>query len=321
MAIDIYTIGEREQITIGEESTYGTEATPDRFIGKSVRLLNPQNSQGWQEIASAGRDSRTIETFQKGAKSLRFKLSWIVTDWEFLKYTTHGNVSTVNNGDGTYTHTLTVSNNVRSFTLERVLRGNSDNVRRYLGCVFIGQIIIRFRAGEGEGTGWAEAEADVLAQDLIEGASLTSVNFPTKEGFQFRHSKLTIEGNEITEINSGEIRLNNKIDPQDSRYANATLDRKIGQPIPKKARFTIRTNINIKDNTFFNYWNNASALTGTNQIEFIKSSGDKVTFSADSETFIQDTFPDTEYDTPTNADVIASIPKLNISITDDISIY
>lgn len=314
-------IGKREQISVGDETTYGTAVTPTKFIGKNIKIMNPQHSNNWKPIQSAGRDSRNIETFQKGEKTVRFRLSWTVTDWEFLKYTTHGSTSTVDNADGTYTHTLTVSNTLNSFTLERSQRGNTNHVQTYSGCVFIGEITIRFNAEEGENVGWVEAEADVLAQDVTPGTTETSLSPNSKTAFQFRHTKLTIEGSEIKKVNSGEIRLNNQINPRDSRYANNTLDRTIGDPIPTNTRFNMRANVVLEDGTYFTYWDNASALTGTGSLEFVINSDNKVAFGFNNEYYLQQAFSSTNFEGVTNADLIISMPKLSVIIDDNISSY
>lgn len=314
-----YYIGQREQISWGEESTYGTAVTPTEVVGKDAEFLNPQMSQNWQPIMSAGRDNREIETQELGAKTIRFQLRFIATTWEFLKYTTHGNVST--SGSNPYTHTLSLSSTVKSFTLERAKRGNPNHVETYTGCVFT-SVTINFQSGDAEGEGFVEVTAEVLGQDnQSPTTTVSNVSFPSKKGFQFHHVKLTIDGSEVVEVNSGQITIDNNIDETDSRYANTNLNRTIGDPIPKTASYTFNFNVNIHDGTFYDLWNSASAISGSSQIEFIRGSNDYAKFVFAGDTFMEEAFSQTDYNAPTNSDLVGSDTSINIEVQDDISSY
>lgn len=313
-----YHLGKREQMSWAEESTYGTAVTPTEIVGKNVRI-EPNLSHDWVEILAAGSDSRDIETREKGPRSVSFTLTFAPTSWKFLKYTTHGSVNTTDEGSY-YSHTLTLSDDVNSFTVEWAKRGSTNQVTTFKGCV-VRSITLNYNSTTGEGgEGLIEVSMDILAQDFDKGTSVTSLSAPTKNAFQFRHVKLTYEGTETKEVKSGSLTLANSITEDDSRYCNTTLDQTIGEPIPKTSRYSFDHTINQKDNTFFNDWASETKLTGTNKLEFIRGTNDKAIF----------TFGDITMDStnsPTNLEGVDTVSlvgvshSLSIETQDDISSY
>jgi len=113
-----------------------------------------------------------------------------------------------------------------------------------------------------------------VAQGISEGTSTTSLSEITATPFQWKDVKATIGTAEVVEVNNGEIAIDNGIDESDSRYCNATLDREIGEPIPKVHRITGRINVNLKDSTFYDFWEAAATISGTNKLEFIRGADD-----------------------------------------------
>ncbi|MFW6173518.1 MAG: hypothetical protein ACOC5T_07230, partial [Elusimicrobiota bacterium] len=188
-----YFLGTREQISWGDENTFGTAVTPTEIVGKNVQIQNPNFSKGWIDVDTAGSDTREIESKEKGNKLYRFTLSFVPTSGKFLKYSSLGNIGT--SGSDPYTHTLSLKNEVNSFTLEWAKRGNTNKVITLKGCV-MKNVKLRFDS-EGENGGFIRVEAECIAQDLSTGSSVTSLSNVSKDGFQFRMVKLTVEGNEV----------------------------------------------------------------------------------------------------------------------------
>lgn len=266
-----YYIGKREQISWGEESSYGTPVTPTAVVGLNTRI-EPDRSHNWNEILSAGSDTRSPDGEALGPKSVNFRLVFTPVDWSFLKYAF--NESTT--GSGPYTHSLSVPNTLNSFTLEWARRGTSNNVVTFSGCV-IKNFTVNFERPTGGGEGMISITAEVLAQDWSKGSSVTSLSSVSKTPFQYRHTKVTIDGVEVTEVPSGSMNIDQGVSDEDSRYANATLDRLIGQPIPKVFRVSGSYMINVKDDTFETLFSNATTVSNC-KLEFIKGVDDKVEF-------------------------------------------
>lgn len=268
-----FLLGKREFIAMGEESTYGTSATRDYRFGRNAKW-EPKNNNNFQEILQAGADNLNVSR-ELGPLSVGGTLRFAPQDWRLLYYAL-GSVNTT--GTDPYTHTFTNSATLPSFTLERAIQHTTDRVRTYAGCK-INTFTLNWTAGASAGgsSGLAEAVAEVIAQSVTNGTSTTSITAPTDLAFQFRHAKLTLNSTEITETLNGTITVENNL--HDARYANSTVDRTIGEPEPQIRRFTGNFVINIKDDTYFDFWDAGTVLSGTNTLEFIRSANDKVTFT------------------------------------------
>ncbi len=212
---DKYYLGKREQISWGEESTFGTEVTPTEIVGLNARV-EPNRNQNWNEILSAGSDTRAPESEAIGPKTARFRLVFTPFSWKFMKY----NFSVSTSGTGPYTHSLSIADQLNSFTLEWARRGNTDSVTTFTGCT-ITSMTINFNRPTGGGEGMLEISAEVLAQDWKHGNSVTSVSsIEDKNPYHFRHAKFTFNDTEVTEVTSGSITVTNGVNEEDSRYAN-----------------------------------------------------------------------------------------------------
>jgi len=317
-----YFLGKREMIAMCPEDNWadlGTKTMADDgfIVGKNA-TITPDFSKNWQEVLTAGTDSRDIDSMEKGPESYRFTLTFNPTNWKFLRYCAHG---TVTNTDHTtyYTHTFTATDTVKSFTLEWAKRGSTDHVITLTGCI-ITNLAISFAKGTGATEGFITVTAECLAKSASAGTSTTTIAADTKDAFQFRMAKLTYAGNEITEVNSGELTIDNGIDETDCRYCNSTLDQAIGEPIPKVRRYTCRFNINQKDDTYFDDFEDQVVVPGTNKLEFTRGTNDKITF-AFTDVYLQSATSPTNIDGITNVDVVGTIKSVAIEAEDDLDDY
>ena len=316
-------IGKREQIAMCEEDTWATLGTSTMsadgyIVGKNTKIT-PDFSPNWQEILNAGADSRDIDSMEKGPKTYKFSLEFAPTDWKFLRYCAHGTVT--NTSTAPTVHTFTATDVVKSFTLEWAKRGATDHVITLTGCV-ITNLTIDFTAGTGPSEGFVTVTAECLAKSASPGSSTTSISANTDDAFQFRMAKLTYATSEVTEVNSGQLTIDNGIDEQDSRYCNSTLDQEIGEPIPKVRRYTCRFNVNQKDDTYYDDWNDQVIVPGTNTLELIRGTGpaDDVTFTFTSLYLQQATSP-TNLDGITNVDLVGTIKSVGIVANDALTDY
>jgi len=272
-----YFIGKRERISIVDETSYGSGGTMSSggFIPGLDCRIEPNFSQEWQEILSAGDDDRTVQNRVVGDLKLPFTLSFKVSDWRFLKYAGYGSI--VNAGSNPYTHTFSLANTVQSFKLEWARRHTTASVITLVGCL-IKKVTLRFQRGGAAGEGQVMAFCDCVARNYSKGTSVTTLanTVSSSTPFHYRHTKLTLESSEIVEVQGGELTIDNGIDEDDSRYANSTQDRLLSEPIPKVHRIDGRASIVAKDATFLNQWDGAAALSGTNKLEFIRGASDNI---------------------------------------------
>jgi len=319
-----FMIGKREQHAICEEDAWaslGTKTMADDgfIIGKNVKCT-PAFSTGWQEVLGAGADSRDIDSLEKGSLGYNFQLEFGVTNWKFLRYGAHGGVT--NTGTSPTVHTFSTTDEVKSFTYEWAKRGSPNHVTTLTGCI-IKKWTLSYSKSAGAAEGFVKVVADCLAKSKSTGSSITTIPTNTDDAFQFRMAELTYASGEVVEVNSGELTCDNGINEQDSRYCNPTLDQLIGEPIPLVIRYTSRFNINQKDATYSDDFDDQVVVSGTNSLKLIRG-----TSPADDVTF---TFTDLYLRTPgesptnmegvTNIDVVGTIKSMVIVANDALTDY
>ena len=310
-------LGKREQIAICEEDSWadlGTKTMADNgfIIGKNA-VVTPDFDPNWQEVLTAGADTRDVVSLEKGPLSYKFTLTFNPTNWKFLRYCAHG---TVTNTDQTtyYQHTFTATDAVKSFTLEWAKRGDTNEVFTLTGCI-ITNLAINFATGTGASDGFITVTAECLAKSLSKGTSITSISSETDQAFQFRMVKWTHNNGEVVEVNNGELTIDNGVDENDSRYCNASLDQEIGEPVPKTRRYTCRFNVNLKDSTFTDDWIAQVAIPGTNKLEFIRGTNDDAVFTFTDE-YLNSAIGPTNIEGINTADVAGTVLSLSIVAKD-----
>ena len=311
-------IGKREQIAMCEEDTWAALGTKTMsangfIIGKNTQIT-PNFSKGWQEILTAGANSRDINSMEKGPETWNFTLTFVPTDWKFIRYCAHGTVT--NTSTAPTTHTFTATDTAKSFTTEWSKRGSTDEVITLTGCV-IKKWSMNFAKGSGSADGFITVVAECLAKSGALGSSTTTISANTDDAFQFRMAKLTYAGSEVVEVNNGELSCDNGIDENDSRYCNSTLDQAIGEPIPKVRRYTCRFNINQKDDTYYDDWNDQVVVPNTNKLEIIRgtSPADDITFTFTG-LYLKDAVSPTNIEGITNVDLVGTIVSTAIVARD-----
>jgi len=320
MAFEEYLIGKREKGAWVAETSYGAGgvmATNGEVVGLNFELI-PDFNQNWQEILSAGADVRTVESRAKGPLTLPFQIRFTPVNWKWLKYL----MKVEDDGSDPYTHTFTVPNSVQSFKLEWAKRHTTNVVVTLTGCMIL-NAVLSFSKGTGAGEGFCVVTANCVASDYDLGATVTSLDAGniTDGPFQWRHVKLTLEGSEVVEVNNGEISIASGIEPNDSRYCNATLNRALGEGIPKTFRINGRFNVNEKDNTYQTLWDAAAAVGSTNKLEFIRGANDNMIFTFGVFKFASTNAP-TDLEGVSAPDLIWTDDALTSTIaTDSVDVY
>jgi hypothetical protein len=322
IAFEEFLIGKRVRLSWVDETSFGSGgnmATDGEVIGTDARI-EPDFNQNWQEVLAAGADNRSVQDEVLGPLALPFTLVFSNVDWKFIKYLCYG---VADAGSDPYTHTFTLANSIQSFKLEWALRHTTDVVITLTGCFALGGTIAFQKAtGEG-GEGFVSVSMRCYAQAYSMGSSVTTLAAGniTDNPFQWRHFKLTLNSSEVVEVNNGEITIGTGIDVNDSRYANATLDREIGEPIPKTQRVTSRINVNWKDSTYADFWATEAAISGTNKLEFIRGTNDKIVMTLNNLRF-PNVFGATDFEAVTDGDLISKIDSFtSLVATDSIATY
>jgi len=310
-------LGKRERLSWVPETSYGSGgnmATTGVVVGLNA-TFEPNMSQGWQETLTAGADNRSVQDHNAGPLSLQFTLNFTLSDWKWLRFM----LDYTNSDQTTYfNHVLTQGNTVDSFILERAMRNDTaDHVLTFTGCV-VQEATLNFTKASGEGTeGMINVSLKCLAKTVSQGSSVTSLDAGnlTLAPFQYRMAKVTLNSNEITEVNNGELTLSNGIEEVDSRYCNSTLDRAIGEPIPKIFRVSGRYNINIADKTYFDLWNSAAAVSNCT-LQFLRGTNDELNIAFSSFT-VTGAVSSTALEGVDNADVVFVSEGLGTTTVED----
>ena len=314
---DIMTSGEAFVIY---DRTWGTGGTmTDGQVPGYDCTITPNFSKTYIETLSAGADARTIAAQTPSAESLNYTMTFVPYSWHVLLYL----FNVVDAGSDPYTHTCTVGNELDSFKLEWAKQHTTDHVLTLTGNVVKNMTISWSKPSEGSREGNLNVSLDCIAKALSSGTSVTTLTGgnPSSEPFQFRHVKLTIGGDEIVEVNGGEMTISNGINEADSRYANSTLDMAIGEPTPTVHRVSGRINVNLKDSTFFDHWDTETAVSGTCKLEFIQNSTtDKVVFTF-TNFYLHQAVAPTTIDGVTNVDLIWVANSVAPVVTDSIATY
>ena len=116
MATSEGLIGIRERFIEAEEGTYGSAAvlTSAAVPGYDI-IMTPKFEQGMQEVLNDGSGVRTLNKFIAKPLQLPYDLEYKPANWRRLKYVFDIDSET---GSGTYTHTLSVGNTLKSYTAE-----------------------------------------------------------------------------------------------------------------------------------------------------------------------------------------------------------
>ena len=322
MSFTKFLLGKRHRLSWIAETSYGSGGTManGEIVGIDARL-EPDFNPNWQEVLQAGADDRFIQDEVVGPLDLPFTLTFTPVNSLYLKYCGYS-ISEGGGGGPSYTHTFAIANVIQSFKLEWALRASTNVVFSLTGCTVLGATIT-FQKSTGEGgEGFVTVALRCVAKAYSIGSSVTTISAGniTRSPLQWRHVALTFNDNEIAEINNGEITIDQGIDPNDSRYCNATLDRALGEPIPKTHRISGSFNANMKDSTFPDGWATAAVITNC-KINFTQAADNKLEVTFASFRMVKG-IPATVLDGVTNVDVPFKAQSFTLlRATDTIAAY
>lgn len=271
-------LGIRERFIEAEESTYGTAVslTSAAIPGNDI-IVNNKFTQGFQEILNDGSDDRLIVSKVAGPLSLTYDAKYYPSNWQRLKYVFDIDSET---GSGTYTHTLSVGNTLKSYTAEHALRhGSSPIIIKSTGNV-VKKTTIDFKKATGEGNdGFVTVTDECIAQNYTTPTLQSGTFAVSGDPFQYRHMNWTLAGSDVVEVNNGSLVFDQGISDNDSRYSSTSLDRTIGSPIATMFRISGRFNVNLFDSTYVDLWELAAVISSTNTLVFEQSATNKITFT------------------------------------------
>jgi hypothetical protein len=276
LATEFY-LGKRELISVSDNEAvaYGTAADRKLLFGKEARVM-PKNASNWLEVKGAGTDSVDIDDREISIKGVGLNLEFVPQDWRFLKFVLCEDgtdvTDTVSGSD--FIHTFTNSKLIGSFSLERGISHTTEAARIYTGCQ-VNNFNLNFDAGAG---GFVKCSADILARDVESSGTITTLSRIATDGFKARQASITIDGSAETKCLSGNFVINNNLDA--GRYANYDND----DLLKSESQVTTRRVsgsfvINLKDETYFDLWNDLVTVPGACSLKLSRGTNDYVTFT------------------------------------------
>ena len=315
-----HAIGIREQVGWFEEDSFDDQGsktmTADGEIIGLDTLFTPNFSQNLQEIANNGSDDAELKSIEKGPLRYNFTLEFIPYNWKFLKYCTHGSVTNVDN-TSYFEHTFTKTNEAKTFTIERAIRQEVDEVYQLHGCT-----IKNFRLEYKKGTGAKDSFIKVIAECVgigKEAVSIATISPPTLDPFQNFMATFTYKGSTISKVNNFTLNVDNGINEDDSENASADLNRELGEPIPTTKRYNFSGNINQSDLTFAEDFT-GEVVSGTHTLVFSRGTNDNATFTFTDIT-MSNAFGGTNFQGINTRDIAAIVRSLGIVAEDDDGTY
>lgn len=198
------SIGALAKLIYGKETSWGSIATPTSALMIVTEAAPPYEQTGEARYAIGG--SREPAYIFKGVKHYEGSISGYLQSLSPIGYT-FGSIDTVDNGDGTYTHTVTpATGNLPSMTIE--LGEPGLKVWQYAGVVFNSLEL------------GAEADAEVtmsinyIAKSMAELTDFSaSITPPSPDPFTWKDATIKIDGTDYSDkVASFTFSINNNLD-------------------------------------------------------------------------------------------------------------
>jgi hypothetical protein len=269
-------LGNRERLSAGEESTYGSKASSQEFtFGRNATFEPNQDDENFIEILSSGTDDIEI-TKEEGPKSRGGTISFAPQDWRFLKHVFgdgSNDVTTVDQGSY-FEHTFSLQPVVSSFTFQRFFEHSSNEYgANYLGSQ-VESCSISFESGEGEEASLMTVDLEIISQDRSKASNNDGPAPAGTDAFQFRNVNFTFGGSQVIELNGGTIDITNNLN--DARYANYdNLDRLKDESNPQIRRISGTFRCYYDDARYFDE-QTGDTVSGTNEFEFKRGTNDRL---------------------------------------------
>ena len=321
MATEEFYINNRRRLSwapeTGNYGDGGDMVNDGEIIGLNFTFEPGEWSRGWAEIINNGSDSRQIADWVDGIKDFPFITKFNPVDWKFMRY----GFDVVDAGAGPYTHTFTEGNCLNTFEFENVVQATTPSAQRLLGG-YINSTTITWSKQTSPNDGFVEVSLDVNAQKLDASFTTPTTLTPiTAKPFRAHQALWTLEGSAVTEVNSGEIIIEQSLDANDYTYASASFNKFRGAPIPKTMRITGTMNINVKDESIKDLFTADNVLTGTNTLLIERAVDDNIVFNFDKIVITKAIDDGADIEGVVTMDVIFSATVSTIVATDNIATY
>lgn len=197
--------GHDSYIQIGKESAYGEKAsTINQWIG-IVQSFSPEESNNLN--VQYGLGSRDYIQSKIGTKTFSGSIEFLVQNFKMFEYAL-GSVSYGSTPDenGMYTHTVTGSNDLPSFTVQSGILGSPNFIRDYVGCKVDSFTLTAEREEP------LNCEIEFVAKDMHDGTTGTPPVADTSSYFSFYEGSVTINGVQQDLVEEFELEINNSLE-------------------------------------------------------------------------------------------------------------
>ena len=274
--------GKKSRFSYAVESSYGTEATPDRWFGIVTKVEDGGNKNDLIQIKGVDESTLNVDAYLRGVMRRGIDITFLLQHGAPLAWV-FGKDSVVDNLDGTFTHTLT-EDDLKSLTIEVAEKDYSgDHIERYLGCK-PNTFKVEWNAGNP-----VIHTINVVAQNSTHPDSITAYN-TTNDAFkkytaydieplQSKQVDVMIGGVDVDVCISGSIELDYGLKAEP--VCDSATGELIAEPYPTKREFTVMVRGYVKSDTFYDSilaLDSGSKLTGTTEVKISRSTTDYVKY-------------------------------------------
>ena len=188
-------LGATGKVLYAKENSWGSAVTPNKVLDyisefKPGRAINLDAKYA----VGSGRDPALI---RQGVKSYEGSFSGLFSN-EALVYYALGSVNTTDNGDGTYTHTVTPANELPSMTIEAGIEGLE--IYQIVGAV-LDSLTLEAESGE-----YVSVSGDYIAKDTSVIGSFSGSGSLSALPFEWSGVSVKIDGSDVTQ-NIGKVTI------------------------------------------------------------------------------------------------------------------
>jgi len=265
-----------------ENVEYGTANTATKWSWLGIVQSITPNSRS-EVLAINGMDSSTdsrnvsdyIETLRTYGCTVEFLLQHcrpLILAWG----------SDTKAGSDPYTHTITETNTLPSFSLNFGYQHTTDHAIDYTGCV-VNRMDIACTKGE-----FVKCTAEIIAQNGTDHAfrsyqtGAAMKKYPTVgtgsiRPYAYSDADITINGTTYEDVDTVKMSINNNL--LSEPVLDGTNDKRISEPIPQLREYEAAMTIRMSTDSLYDLWEDGVYIGTDPTITFQRSINDKVVFT------------------------------------------
>ena len=269
-------------VSMARQSAWGTAVDRTSLLG-IVQTSNVSTIQSYLDIRG-NTGQRDINDKVVSKREVRGTINTLPVDGRFLVGCL--GLPTSTGSAPNYTHTFTGQTGTKAkyidpLSLELSNTAGSSNIGRVIDSAKFNTVTFNFAEEEALST-----NLEFIGRDATTITSSTTISLITKKPYMFYEGTITVDSEDIAEIESGSISISNNLRPYYPVQAtNGTLTQEF---IALNRDYSVVLDFKFKDNTHYDKLLSASATGVTISVVFSKGANESITFTLNNATFNED---------------------------------